>query len=141
MKRIIVSVMALCVFPCAGAFAVDLTVDQKQPVLMPDGKSSAMICDDWSSDDKPVCKHKAAKTVGDVIQEVLSAQLIDPQTHGQDATNIKSGAIAIRLYGIDRPTLRPDDIPLILARVDKTEDPITIARMHQILAPEASGEK
>ena len=126
----------LAILSSTSAFAVDLTVNQKQPILMPDGKTPMLVCDEWSTDAKPVCNRKSPKTVGVIIQDVLTAQLIDPQTHGQDSTNAKSGALAIRLYGVDAPTLKLDEISLILGRVDKTEDPVTIARMHEILEPE-----
>lgn len=117
------------------AFAVDLTVDQTQTIFMPDGKTPKMTCDAWSEGNPPVCQHQIPATVGSVIQDVLTAQLIDPSGRGQDPTNAKSGNLAIRIYGEPKPILKADEITMILARVDRMEDPVTIARMHEFLEP------
>lgn len=118
-----------------GALAVDLSLDQSKPILMPDGKTQALYCDAWSSDPKPICQHQSPKTVGSVIQGVMLAQFASPQGMGQDPSNAKSGAIAIRVYDVPKPVLKLPELTLILERVDRGEDPITIARMHEFLEP------
>lgn len=135
--KLVSSITVACALS-SSALAVDLTVNQKLPIMAPDGKTPLMACDEWTDDPKPICKHRSPRTVGEIIQEVCVAQLLDPQTRGQHATNAKSGALAIRLYGAESPALKIDEIKMVLTRVDMAMDPVTIARMHEILEP---GEK
>lgn len=134
MKRIIL-VGALCAL-ATRAFAVDLSIDQDQQILLPDGKPK-MACDAQDESTPPKCTHHIALTVGIVIQEVLGFQLPDPSGRGNDPGNAQSGSLAIRMYGQQHFTLKLDEAKLILARIDRTQDPITIARMHEFLEPAA----
>lgn len=101
---------------------------------MPDGKPK-MVCDEPIVDQQPKCT--TVLTVGTVIQKVLIFQLIDPSGRGNDPGNAKSGNLAIRIYGQQHPILKHEEYDLILSRVDRTQDPITIARMHEFLEPAA----
>lgn len=132
MKFVIVFAALLLASP---ALAVDLSVDQTAQILRPDGKTPMTTCDAWSDATPPVCTHKSPATVGEVIQDVLVATLADPSGRGSDPGNAKAGNLAIRFYGQPVITPKIDEIQLILARVDRVMDPVTIARMHQILEP------
>lgn len=129
---------ALCVFT-TSAWAVDLSIDQDQQILLPDSKPK-VVCDAQDDSTPPKCTHTISLTVGTVIQSVLVAALADPSGRGSDPGNAKSGNLAIRIYGQQHPTLKIEDITLILARVDRTQDPITIARMHEFLEPSKSAD-
>ncbi len=134
MKKIIVA--AFLLLQTASAFAVNLTVDQTQRILAPDNKTEMTMCDPDPA--APAgCVKRVPATIGGVIQVVLTVQLIDPQTRSQDAGNVKSGIIAFETFGKPSVTLKLDEIHLILDRVDRSEDPVTIARMHQFLEPTA----
>jgi hypothetical protein len=134
MKQIIIIGTLLCAF-ATSASAVDLSINQDQQILMPDGKPH-MICDDLDSlSIPPKCLHTVPKTVGLTIQSVLITQLPDPSGRGNDPGNAKSGNLAIRIYGQQHPVMTHEEYQLILSRVDRIEDPITIARMHEFLEP------
>jgi hypothetical protein len=127
----IIRILILFVLP-VSAWAVDLSIDQDQQVLMPNGKPK-MVCD--TQDDSGKCTHTAPLTIGLVIQSVLVAPLTDPSGRVSDPGNPKAGSLAIRIYGQKHPTLTHDEFALILSRTDRTQDPITIARMHEFLEP------
>jgi hypothetical protein len=133
MKQIILA-MVLCTL-AIPSLAIDLSIDQNQQILLPDGKPK-MACDAQDESAPPKCTHQLPLTVAIVIQEVLGFQLPDPSGRGgNDPGNAQSGSLAIRMYGQQHFTLKLDEAKLILARVDRMQDPITIARMHDFLEP------
>lgn len=127
--------VALMCLVARSAFAVDLTIDQNAPILMPSGKPR-MECEAPTMPPETTC-HLIPATVGSVIQAVLVTPLSDPSGRSSDPGNAKSGNLAIRLYGVEKPTLKLEEATLILARVDRVADPVTIARMHEALDPAA----
>jgi hypothetical protein len=141
MSRIIeISAIAILLF-VSPAFAVDLSVDQTARILMPDGKTPKMMCDAWSEANPPACTHKIEATVGSVIQNALEATLADPSGRGADPSNGKAGNLAIRSYGAASFQFKLDEIQMILSRVERSGmDPVTIARMQQILEPEKADD-
>jgi hypothetical protein len=129
-------IAALLVLFTSPAFAVDLTVDQTAQILMPNGKPK-MACDVVSDDNPPKCTHQVPATVGSTIQEACIAALTDASGRGSDAGNAKAGNLAIRFYGQSSISPTHEESTLILSRVDRIEDPVTIARMHEFLEPAA----
>lgn len=126
------ALVAIAMMLTAPALAVDLSIDQDQQILMPN-KAPKMVCD--TQDDAGKCTHTIPVTVGIVTQSVLIAALADPSGRQPDPASAKAGALAIRIYGQQHPTLSHEEYELILSRVDRTQDPITIARMHELLEP------
>ena len=136
MSRIIEIMIATALLFASPALAVDLSVDQTARILMTDGKTPKMMCDAWSDANPPACTHKIEETVGGVIQNALEATLADPSGHGADPNNGKAGNLAIRSYGAASFQFKLDEIQMILSRVERSGmDPVTIARMQQILEP------
>jgi hypothetical protein len=124
------------------ALAVDLTVDQTQPILSADGTTQKWVCGEWTGGDKPPCLHKDMMTLGSVIQDVLVTPLSDPSGRTADPNNAKAGSLAIRVYGKDKYVMSLDDIKLIMDRARRlVTDPIALARMEQYLEPPATTEE
>lgn len=113
----------------SGAQAMDLSVDQTKPILLPDGTQKPRECMKIAEDAGKGCAKWFEFTVGGVMQFVLLVGSQGDQENGQ------AGALAIRVYGKPSVTLTHEDAILVLKRVDKFMDPITIARMHETLAP------
>src|SRR5271170_8306485 len=124
MKKIF---FAACLFSLP-AFAVDLTVDQTAKILMPDGVTVKKICLE-NSDDGKSCVSLAEMTIGNTIQSILAMPIPN------DSDNARAGALAISLYGKERPMIKHEDQILILKRADKVADPVMVARLHEALDP------
>lgn len=121
-------VVFVCLF-AAPAFAVDLTVDQTAKILMPDSVTVKKICLE-NSDDGKSCARLEEMTVGNAIQSLLAMPIPN------DPDSARAGALAISLYGKDRPLIKHEDQLLILKRADKVPDPVMVARLHEILDPQ-----
>ena len=118
------------------AFAIDLSIDQTAPILMPDGKTPVTNCVKIDVNNPRKCAETINETVGSVIQDVLTTSLVDPSGRSPDPSNTKAGLAAFQLYGKATVTLTKDQYDLIIARMERViMSPVTIARMHQFLEP------
>ena len=127
-------IFAGTLFASTSAFAIDLSVNQNQPIFMPDGKTSKMACEAQAEDGK--CTHWTPMTLGFLIQKALTDPLVSPDGRSADPTNARAGALAGSLYGKDSTEIKIDDLHIILERADRLFlDPVMLARLHGFLDP------
>lgn len=126
-------VVAFVVLLSSPIFAVDLTVDMKAKVLMPDGKTVQQVCREPSVDQKS-CARSSDETIDEIVQGVLLTQ-IQSAPNQPDLDSGKAGALAIRIYGKDRPSLTHEESVMILKRGDKVLRPLENARLHEAIEP------
>jgi len=114
-------------FALRPAFAVDLSVDMTTKILMPDGTPKPTCLK--NADDQKSCARTGDMTVGNLIQQLLTASIPNDPDAG------KAGVLALGVYGKDKVSISHEDQLLILRRADKTFDPMIIARLKQVLEP------
>ena len=118
------------------AFAVDLTVDQTQPILSVDSKTQKWACTELSDATPHTCLRKDTVTLGSLIQDVLTYPLSDATGRASDPTTAKAGSLAIRAYGKDKFVMTLDEIKMVMERAKRIiTDPVAMARMEQFLEP------
>jgi hypothetical protein len=135
MRTILLLILGLISTP---AFAVDLTVDMKSKIVMPDGVTVKKECAELDAA-RTKCVKVEEETIGSIIQGVLVSPIQG------DPDNVKAGSLAIRVYGKDRHAFTHDESAMILRRMDKLSggpifSPIEAARLKQALEPDPVDE-
>lgn len=128
LKRIFVAgAFALLTAP---AYAVDLTVDLSTPIMTATN-TQKLLCMKPNEKNPNVCDEMVPMTIGNFATTVLS--MSDSTFTGDQKAH--AGALAITLAGTQKHAFTLEEATLLKRQVDKFADPVTDARIRQILDP------